>query len=197
MSGGKGWNFPSRKSALSGGFTSLLAARTPRQKLALAAAFTLLVVLIIPINDALAGAGGSTIPNMPTNVSVGDTVPSSLVITNNSNGSEAVGTVTVSQIRLVPSCSNVGDPSCTGPGAIADPGTFTLNGPFTGRAGTACAGQTFNATVINPATGQVEFTPTTGTVVLQQPSDANDLDTCIIDYTVTVNKVPNHDAFPD
>lgn len=196
MSGGKGWNFPRRKSGLSGGISSLLTARTPRQKLALAAAFTLLLVLIIPINDAFAGVGGSATPDMPTTVTVGDTFASSLTIVNNSNGAEAVGTVTASQIRLTPSCSTVGDPTCTGPGSVADPGTFTLNGPFIGRAGTACAGQTFNANLINPATGQVEFVPTVGTVILQQPSNANDLDTCAIDYTITVNKVPNHDAFP-
>ncbi len=152
-----------------------------------AAALTLLVVLIIPINDAFAGVGGSATPNMPTNATVGETFNSSLTIVNNSNGTEAVGTVTASQIRMVPSCSVVNDPTCTGPGAVADPGTFTLNGPFTGRAGTGCAGQTFNAVLINPATGQVEFVPTAGTVVLQQPSIGDDLDTCTIDYTVTVS----------
>ncbi|HEX2054381.1 MAG TPA: Ig-like domain repeat protein [Actinomycetota bacterium] len=170
--------------------------RTLRQNVALTAVFALVAMLLLPPGAAFAGIGLSVTPTFPTQTQVGQTFPASLTIQNASTDDEAVGTVTVSDIRMVPSCSTF-DPGCNDPGSIPDPDTFTLSPTGVGAVGTACAGRTFAITEVNPATGEVQFIPTDGLpVVLQQPSGANDLDTCRINFTATTNKVPNHDSFP-
>ena len=171
----------------------MISARTVRQKFALAAVLTLLVVLLVPPPSARAGTGLGVVPTFPTQVQVGETYPGSLTVTNVSTDDEAVGNITVTEISMVPSCSNF-QPDCAG--GTADPQTFTLSPTGVGRAGTACEGQVFNITQ-DPTTGEATFTPADGQpVVLGPPTLANDLDTCAIDYTLTVNKVPNHDSFP-
>ncbi|MGH9276713.1 MAG: hypothetical protein ACRD12_01180, partial [Acidimicrobiales bacterium] len=165
---------------------------------ALAALTAIVSLPFLPLDPAAAGVGFSVVPDFPTPVTVGQTgLPAQLTITNNSDGAQGVGTVTLNQITFVPSCSNFA-PSCAG--GIADPNTFTLSATGTGT-GTmanpnACTGRTFNLVVINAATGEREFQPVGGPVVLGPPSLANDLDVCQVAFTFNVNKVPNHDSFP-
>src|SRR5947208_950413 len=134
-------------------------------------------------------------PGWPTTVTVGDTgLPANLVIINNSQGADAVGNLVLDQITLTPSCSNFA-PNCAG--GTADPGAFLLSATRVGEAMTNCAGRVFTITVIDPLTGEVSFTPAAAMpVLLGPPTLANDLDTCAIDYTFNVLKVPNHDSFP-
>ncbi|MCA1683537.1 MAG: hypothetical protein LC708_00155, partial [Actinobacteria bacterium] len=144
------------------------------------------------------GAGPNFNNGVP--VKVGDVMKfATVTVRNNSDGPEAAGDVLVSQITLIPSCgtTNPGDTACLQPGA-ADPGVFTLVGPFTGEAGTACAGRTFSVSTIDATTGQILFTPNSipgdGTNIRLSPfGTAND--TCRIDFFFNVNKVPK-DAVP-
>ena len=128
----------------------------------------------------------SVVTDFPTPVTVGQTnLPASLTIANGAG-------VTLTTITLVPSCAIFTD-GC--PGGFADPGTFTISPTGSGTGGAdACTGRTFNIVVVNAATGEVEFQPVGGSIVLQQPSPGNDLDTCAIGFTVSVNRLPNHDS---
>jgi hypothetical protein len=140
-----------------------------------------LVVMVVPfmvdIPSAFAGVGFGVTPTFPANVTVGQTgLPASLQIVNNSTSPENVGNAQLDMITLVPSCgafafTATGD--CPNP-PDADPGVFQLSSTATGEAGTACAGQTFTVTVIDPATGQVQFVPVGGPVVLGPPGSATE-----------------------
>lgn len=67
---------------------------------------------------------------------------------------------------------------------------FALSPTGIGEAGTACAGQTFTITVIDPATGQVTFTPSGGPVLLSPPGTAASV--CRIDFDFNVLRAPTH-----
>ncbi|MGH9280355.1 MAG: hypothetical protein ACRD12_19925, partial [Acidimicrobiales bacterium] len=126
----------------------------------------------------------------PGTVTVGAAgLPASLTITNTSTGAEATGSVTLQAITLVPACATF-DPQCAGAG---DPGAFALSPTGVGAAGSACAGRTFNIGVITPATGQVQFFPVGGPVMLG-PVGASP--PCTINFTFNVIRVPNADSNP-
>jgi hypothetical protein len=167
--------------------------RIPVATLLTGAVLTLSVWTALP---AWAGVGLAADPIFPSIVTVGDTdVSASVIVVNQSNAGEAVGNVAVTSLRLVPSCSRAtaSDPECDIAPSIADPGTFTLSATGAGQAGTACGGQTFSITTSNPATGEVSFAPTVGTLVLGPPSIGNDLDMCRIHFMFSVNDVPDFD----
>ena len=160
---------------------------------ALAAILAMATLPFLAVPLARATVAFSVRTDFPTPVTVGQTgVPATMTIVNASDGVQASGTVTVGQIALVPSCGNL-DPNCTGNG---DPGTFAVSGSAAGSAAVtdACTGKTFTVVVVNTATGQVQFQPTGGPVVLEAPSAANALDTCTIDFTLDVRKSPNNDV---
>jgi len=95
--------------------------------------FALLTGLLLPVPMAVAGVGFSVVPDFPTTVTVGQTnQPGTYTITNNSDGSQAVGNVTINQMTMVPSCSNFA-PGCAA--GTADPGTFDLSATGVGLAG--------------------------------------------------------------
>ncbi|MCA1684271.1 MAG: Ig-like domain repeat protein, partial [Actinobacteria bacterium] len=135
-------------------------------------------------------------------------MPGTFTITNNSDGAEAAGSVTLcagpdpavaatcaanglpaQSLRLVPACGSTIGPDC--PAGQQDPGVFTLSAMGTGEAGTACAGVAFTISVVNAATGQVAFVPAS-TIVLGPPSGAAGSNVCRIDFTFSVNRVPTH-----
>ncbi|MEA2297357.1 MAG: hypothetical protein QOF77_293 [Solirubrobacteraceae bacterium] len=157
-----------------------------------ALALTVAVFSLVVAPSAFAGLALGVGPTFPTPVAVGQTnVPASLQLSNVSTPPESGGTVSVTQIMLVPACGS-SDPS-TGdcPLAQADPGVFTLSPTATGEAGTACQGINFAVTVTDPATGQVQFVPVGGAaVVLTAPGTPNSV--CRIDFTVSVNAAPVH-----
>jgi hypothetical protein len=161
--------------------------------LMLAAIFTTVVTFAPP---SAAATGFSVSPDFPTAVTPGQTnVPASVLLVNNSNLIEAIGEVQVTSLRMVPSCSNPADTGCDDPGSVADPGAFVVSPTGTGRAGTGCANQSFDITTTSPATGEVRFAPINqGLFLLQQPLLSNEQHRCVIDFTFSVNRVPNHDA---
>jgi hypothetical protein len=142
---------------------------------------------------AFAGVGVGVAPTYPAVVVVGDTnVAVSLTATNTSTVPESTGTLTLSLIRHTPAC---GEDTVPCPAGSEDPGVFLAKGPATGRAGSACDGMTFNMSVPNATTGEFEFTPTSGSVVLQPPGSGATA-SCTIDFFVDVLALPTHNAGP-
>jgi uncharacterized repeat protein (TIGR01451 family) len=151
-----------------------------------------------PTQAQLSGLGISNVVVFPSTTTVGDqNTPAALVLTNNSFGAPLNNqNVTVSNIRINPSCDDVSVPAavCGAPEPrpiptlpvfdIEPPGVVTTDpiGPVaTGRAGTACAGTVF--TVSPPdASGTVTLTPSTPVVL--GPSNVGGAGAqCIIDFT--------------
>lgn len=156
----------------------------------------LMIAVVVPTLPASAVVTLGVLPaSFPTVVNVGDTnVPATFTTINVSTAPDAGTSLSVTDMTLVPSCSDFSPGCSTG---IADPDVFAFSATGTGEAGTACAGRTFNITEINAATGQVRFTPADGQpVVLTAPDITTDLDECTIVFTVSVLKTPNHDTLP-
>ncbi len=141
------------------------------------------VLVVIPAGPASAAVSLGMGSTSPATFTVGDTgVPASVTITNNSTGAQAAGTVTLSQIGLWPSCGTQQLTTCPTP----DTGVFALSATGMGKAGTACAGQTFTISAPD-GTGKVLFTPA-NQVVLALGA------TCEITYTFSVLKFPVFDS---
>ena len=142
----------------------------------------LVVVPALPASAAVTLTMDSTASGAFT---VGDTgVPTTVHVTNNSTGAQAAGTVTLSQISLWPSCGAQTFTSCPAP----DPGVFALSPSGAGKAGSACAGQSFTISAPD-GTGKVSFTPA-NQVVLALGAE------CEIEYTSSVLKMPTVDSHP-
>ena len=124
---------------------------------------------------------------------VGDTnVPASITISNESTAPENGGSVTLTDINLVPSCGTAfgGPPNNECPAGFTDPGVFDLSATGTGVSG-PCAGRRSTSSR-SSASGQVEFIPVGPAVVLTAPNTAND--TCVIAFTFDVIALPDIDA---
>jgi uncharacterized repeat protein (TIGR01451 family) len=136
---------------------------------------------------AIAGIGGSVVPDFPAAVTVGQTFNATLTLTNNSDGGNLAESVSATGVFLFPSCQ-AGLGICTTP----DPGVFTLSATGTGTAG-SCVGDTFTIAESNPATGEWSFTRNGGPFVL---GPANNAATkfCTITYQATVLKLPTLDS---
>ncbi|MES2007138.1 MAG: hypothetical protein V4436_03445 [Patescibacteria group bacterium] len=134
---------------------------------------------------AFAGVGVGVAPDFPATVNAGQTgVSAGLEITNNSTPD--VGSVNLSNIRLIPQCgdTDADQTTCVGAGEV-DPGVFTVSPTATGA--NACAGINFTVAVNDAVTGQVLFTPS-GTITLAQGA------VCRINFTVDANRVPANDS---
>jgi hypothetical protein len=171
--------------------------RSPRGIVASVA--TLLCLALLPAM-AEAGVGASAAPTFPGDVTVGNTgVPATIELRNTDTDANAGETNTVCNfgdgapcpagdpgITLIPSCSRLGAfSSCTG----AEPGVFRVSDTATGEAGTACAGMVFNVGLLDPANGQVRFTPQGGAHVTLPGTGAF----CRIGFTLTVLRTPTAD----
>jgi len=168
----------------------LSACRRTRQ--GLVALVVAVVPFVIAVPSAFATLSASVTPSFPSPVTVGQSgLAESLQIQNNSTSPESSGNVTVSSITVVPACGTT-SPTAQGdcPVADADPGVFTLSSTAMGVPGTACASTTFTVATIDAATGDVQFTPSSGSVVLTSPGTGNSA--CTIVFTATVNKMPIH-----
>ncbi len=163
-------------------------------------ALTMFAVLCAGASSAWAGIGFSPTINIPqpnAAVTVGQTnLPSQVRFVNISDSPQDTQTLTLSSITVVPACrvnSFVGS-DCPQP----DPGVIAIDTTATGRAGTACAGNTF--TVSNISVGVQDkylFTPLGGPVVLGPANGSGPLPiSCIIDFTVDILKAPTVDAIP-
>lgn len=171
--------------------------RRPR---GVAATFAGLICLALTPGIAQAGVGASAVPSFPTDVTVGNTgVAASIELRNTDTDANAGDTNTVCNfgdgapcpagdpgITLIPSCSQLGPfSSCTG----AEPGVFRISDLAGGQPGTACAGMVFNVSLIDPANGQVRFTPQGGAHVTLPASGA----VCRIAFTFAVLRAPTAD----
>ncbi len=139
------------------------------------------------------GVGVGVAPSYPPEVVVGDSnIPVSLTVTNASTGART--TLTLSKIRHTPSCGTDSTPC---PAGQEDKDVFLVKGVAAmnnamGRSGTACEGMTFTIGPPNPTTGEIEFTPDNGPIVLPAPGTPSD--TCTIDFLVDVLKLPTKNA---
>jgi PKD repeat protein len=151
-------------------------------------------VLFGVVPPASAGLGFLVAANAPSLLTVGQTgLPSSLTFTNGANGAQAQMNVNVTQITLVPSCGTHAISGGDCPAAAVDPGVLRLSPTGVGESGTACAGVTFTTSIIDAAQGKYQFAPSSP-VTLGPPGSPTQ--TCIIDFTVDVVKVPSKDADP-
>ncbi len=173
-----------------------------------AAAAVILSVLTFVPGVAEAGVGTPTTPDIPLMLTVGDTnVPVSIELGNANTGGEFGLTNTVCNWGDAAPCpastpgSLVGDPginailSCGLLGADqicapagADPGVFTVSATGTGAAGTDCAGVTFDIVQTEATFGTLRFTPQAPPNITIAQSE-----TCRIDFTVNVVKMPTVD----
>lgn len=139
-------------------------------------------------------------PSLPSPAAVGQTLPASITLTNASTFEDPSFTVCKAGdggacagqegIVLTPSCGADVGATCTAGGA--DPGVFTINGPVLGAQGTTCADVAFATASIDPAFGSVRFTPTGGLDVRLAMGQS-----CRLDFTVTVQRLPDKDARAD
>ncbi len=154
------------------------------------AAMIALAGLVVAFSFSLianAGVGVGVTPDFPASVSVGQTaIPVGLEITNNSTAD--VGSITLSNIRLIPSCGDTDSDSTTCAGAEVDPGVFTASA--TGTGSLACAASTFTIAVNDATTGQLLFTP--NAPIALAPGD-----TCRINFTVDVVQMAVDDSSPN
>ena len=185
------------------GATRLPAARRrPASKLCMLTVFLAIVAgpFIGLVQPAYAAVLLDVTPTFPAAVAVGDTgVPASITITNVSTPPDDAAPVElevlfpgVPAISLTPSC---GSPLPVGPGdcLLPDLDVFALSPSGTGADGTACDGTTFTISIANPVSRKLSFEPDTP-VVLQPPGSG--LDTCTIDFTFDVLRVPTVDSQP-
>jgi hypothetical protein len=171
--------------------------RPPRR---LAATLATLICMAVVPAAAEAGIGASAVPTFPGDVTVGQGgVAATIELRNTNTDGDAGATNTVCNfgdgapcpsgdpgITLIPSCSRLGGFSaCTG----AEPGVFRVSDTATGQAGTACAGMVFNVGLVDPANGQVRFTPQGGAHVTLPGAGS----ICRIGFTLTVLRAPTAD----
>jgi hypothetical protein len=123
----------------------------------------------------------SITPDYPANVSVGNSnIPATNTIGNTSGFDLSMD---VNDIRNDLYCVNPMPNPCTVPDGNT---VFTINSPGTGRAGSDCAGTSFNIVPVGPA-GSFYFQPAAPFVITSG-------DNCIIDFTVNANALPAVDA---
>ena len=155
---------------------------------------------------ALAGVGAGAVPTFPSQVTAGQTTVSASITMSNANtppNESATNTVCNfgdvlpcpagdPGITLIPSCGALGAFStCAASGK--DPGVFQVSATGIGAAGTACAGMVFDITMIDPAYGQVRFTPSLVGAHVTLPGVGS---VCRINFTFSVLKVPTIDQDP-
>ena len=160
------------------------------------------LLLLLPA-AAQAGIGASIAPSLPPAVTVGQTgIPAALDIRNVNSDADLGATNTVCNfgdgfpcpagdpgITMIPSCGQLGPfSSC----AAAEPGVFRLSDTGVGQAGSTCAGMPFTISLVNPANGQVRFTPQGGAHITL-PGVAS---TCRIAFTFSVLRAPTADQNP-
>jgi hypothetical protein len=161
------------------------------------AALTLGVGLLLgAATSAWAGVGFSVVPDVPDSVTVGQTVPTTLTITNNSDGANAPDTARLETITFVPSCGTnlITSDDCP-PGSL-DRGVLIPSATGIGQAGTACAGASFTIVETDTAQGQYTFT-TTPKVVLGAANSADvNAKLCRIVLTSFIARGPSIDSVP-
>src|SRR5687768_16629856 len=101
------------------------AARYVRPTFALLLALALFLVSVWAAPPALAGVSIAVVVDFPSSVTTGQTgLPASISVVNNSYSTHATGSVTVTSLKLTPSCSTSNDPGCDAASSVADPGAL-------------------------------------------------------------------------
>lgn len=145
-----------------------------------------------PTAKADAAAAHGTVPGAPTSAEVGEVIDATVSIVNTSTAPEAGGTHGISDVLVVPSCGATG-PMPSGDCSSPDPGVFEPPNVATGRAGSACGGTSFTtAPVASSTTGRFRLTPS---VQIQLAQPGSELDTCVIEFQMTVLDIPATDVF--
>ncbi len=152
---------------------------------------------------AQAGVAAGAAPTFPAEVTVGPAaIPVSITLSNEDTPPNLSNTICNfgdpfpcpagdPGITLIPSCGQLGAFSVCTP-AGADPDVFAPSATGTGAPGTACAGMVFDIVEIDPAFGQLRFTPQGGaSVVLPTPGSL-----CTIEFDVSAFQVPTVDQNP-
>ncbi|MDQ1391277.1 MAG: trimeric autotransporter adhesin [Acidimicrobiaceae bacterium] len=149
--------------------------------------------VVIPAGVAGANVSMGISLSWPSGAGVGNgNLAGSFTVQNLNTAPNQTETLTVTVIRLAPSCGAA--PSGTTVCPSPDPGVFHLSSPATGAAGTACAGVTFTVSAPD-ASGAVTLTPSTA-VVLQGPGAGTGPDRCTVNMVLAVTKVPSIDVDP-
>ncbi|MDQ1429143.1 MAG: large repetitive protein, partial [Acidimicrobiaceae bacterium] len=147
--------------------------------------------VVVPAGVARADVSLSTALSWPSGAGVGAAnLPASFTAQNLNTAPQQSDTLTITSLRLAPSCGAVRSGSTVCP--TPDPGVYSLSPAGTGAAGTACAGITFSASTPD-ASGTVTLTPSS-TVVLQPPGGAAGSDRCTVNLLVGVTRVPRIDV---
>src|ERR1044072_689477 len=169
--------------------------RRPMRRFAggLATVLAMLGVMLGGASNAWAGIALAVPPDIPTTVTVGTTIASTVSVVNNNNGVHAAlsNTIDPGSITLVPSC---GAPPLGGdcPAGSVDPGVLIPSATGTGRAGSACENKIFTITLTDPTMGKYTFT-WAGTITIT-PLGSGPTNECVIEFTTDVKRVPGVDA---
>jgi hypothetical protein len=152
---------------------------------------------------AQANPGASASVATAASVTVGQAgVPGSITLTNTNTPPDQGTTNVVCRpgdnppclanergIELVPACAIQDELTCaTG---NADPGAIAVSPVARGQTGSSCDGMAFSVAVSDPVTGAVRFTPPAGQAVT-----VPDGLPCVIEYTLSVLRLPSMDAQP-
>lgn len=158
------------------------------------------VLVVTAVLVATAPAAGAAVAlsvtvSSPAAVTVGQSGLSGMVVVQNvSTPPQATGQVMITAVTLVPSCGGVPAAGGDCPATLTDPGVFQLAATAMGEAATACAGVAFTVKVVDQAEGQVSFVPSSFVAPITLGPLGSGTDTCGIDFTFGVAKVPTHDA---
>jgi hypothetical protein len=144
-------------------------------------------------SSAWAGVGLSLVPDIPVSVTVGTTVASTVTVANTNNSTEASQSDTLQTLTLVPSCGEQATGANCSAGVV-DPGVLVPSPTGLGEAGTACGGVTFTITQVDPVMGKYAFTWPAAPPIVLTPIGSGATNSCIIDFTTDVKKMPAHDA---
>jgi len=160
------------------------------------AAFSRAIVIgfsLLAAGSAVAGMGGAISPSLPATVTVGQTYPATITMTNAASEGNATENVILSDIFFTPSCATSIDPgTCVDP----DPLVFSLGTVVVPTPGTACAGVNFSLGTPDPVTGEVQLL-TNVPVILGPANSANPLlKVCKVTLSLTVLKLPAKDSTP-
>jgi hypothetical protein len=146
--------------------------------------------LLAGASSAWAGVNIGLTPDLPTNLTVGTTVPTEMTLRWNNSGGETGFPNRVDSLTLVPSCGDViNSEDCT----VLDPGVLIPSTTGTGQGG-ACPGTAFSITPdpspAGVAQGKYIFT-WAGTIILTPTGATSE---CIINFTTDVKRIPTIDA---
>lgn len=157
-----------------------------------AALLTITALLVLGAGTASATISSSASMTLPAGVAVGqEDRQGSVTVSNTNTAPHTSESNVVTLMRLALSCGSTG--TTANPCPLPDPGVFAISPTASGAAGTSCAGSTFTVSAPD-ADGIVTFTRQGGALVLPPPSGVTGANSCRVNFTFDVLKVPTIDA---